>query len=286
MEIKGLSIGATFVLGTAAAIGIFGLCYILFSLFRSLMVNIIKLLQMLKGPAKHPKKTGESKKNLESTSKEAEECRTSRDGQEKPHMSFKQAKEAAKKSRGKPAKAAKHSHPLFLGSLQGHQGFVTGCAVSPDSKLIATSCDDRFIRIFSIEAAIRAPKCSAPPQTRRALPKDPVGVAFGRSGDEVVAATSGLLGHAGLSMYSGRSAEPAWEAPDCLDKKQALPGGFAVGYRGLGEAKAPEPLCVLAAGGGSTEVRVFSPSEGGRMLCKIDSGQMKVFCGPLAASHI
>eukprot|EP00951_Prasinocladus_malaysianus_P041294 scaffold485621_cov38-Prasinocladus_malaysianus.AAC.1 len=174
--------------------------------------------------------------------------------------------------------------------LQGHQDNVTGVAISPDNKTIATSCEDRVLRTFApnasctaLQDAVRGPKHTSNPRLKKNLFKTPTGVAFGSGSEEIIVSCSGLLGHASLTLFtqtSGKAgAEEVWELPDCLQKKPSMSGGLVYGLRefsGPGKASKGQSVILMAAGGGSTELRVFSPMAGGKMLCKFDSGQMKV----------
>lgn len=206
----------------------------------------------------------------------------------KPSISLRQAKEDARKQGGKGGKPGKHSHHLFLGTLQGHQDHVTGCAVSWDSKTVATTCEDRVLRTFALHEAVKGPKHSSNPRVKKNLAKTPTGVAFGADDDELVVSTAGLLGHADLAMYANKTGqqgrwEEAWELADCLDRKQILPGGLSSGCNDAGGPGRAQPMILMAAGGGSTELRLFSPKAGGRMLFKCDSGQMKNYMTTVSA---
>jgi hypothetical protein len=164
----------------------------------------------------------------------------------------------------------------------------------------------------ALHEAVKGPKHSSNPRVKKNLAKTPTGVAFGADDDELVVSTAGLLGHANLAMYANKTGqqgrwEEAWELADCLDRKQILPGGLSSGCNVGGGPGRAQPMILMAAGGvtpssplfvflpvmnpfadmlflpspfrsqgGSTELRLFSPKAGGRMLFKCDSGQMKV----------
>ena len=119
--------------------------------------------------------------------------------------------------------------------------------------MVATSCEDRNLRIFIIADAVNGNKHAANPKTKISITKTPTGVAFGNSNEEIVASTSGLLGNANLGMYTKKGgSEPAWEIEDCLNNKPVLSGGLASGYRSMSvgrETLPGHPVIVAAAGG-------------------------------------
>lgn len=100
----------------------------------------------------------------------------------------------------------------------------------------------------ALQDAVSSPKHSSSPKVKIELTKTPTGVAFGNNNEELVVATSGLLGQASLGMYTRKGgSQPLWELKDCLEKKPALPGGLASGYRESNMGG--HPLAVMAAGG-------------------------------------
>mmetsp|Transcript_22675 Transcript_22675/g.62967 ORF Transcript_22675/g.62967 Transcript_22675/m.62967 type:complete len:476 (-) Transcript_22675:80-1507(-) len=280
----GLSAGSQIVLSAVIGMGAGLTLYTAYLILRSLLRTTGWLSGKLSVLFSGSQKTTPSRSSRSSSGATATQSAKREPSDVPKHtMSLRQAKEAAKKYGGKAPKPQKHSHALFLGTLQGHQDNVTGCAVSFDSKLVATTCEDRVLRTFALDTAVRGPKHTSSPILKINLPKTPMGVSFGSSSDQLIVCTAGLLGHANLAMYTkAGGAEPVWELADCLSKKMVLAGGLASGYKLVQgpSASAPTsafPIIAMGAGGGSTELRLFSAHGqcGGRQLERLDSGQMK-----------
>ena len=93
------------------------------------------------------------------------------------------------KLRGHVVAGPGSSHELCINILKGHTDGVVGLAWSPDGTAVATACEDRAVRIFSIpdlESRNVGIK-------RKALLRAPVDVCFGADADQLLVLTKGEL---------------------------------------------------------------------------------------------
>lgn len=144
-------------------------------------------------------------------------------------------------------------HPLYINSLKGHSGDITGLSWSPDAKLLATSCDDRTLRVFDLSDDI----CSSSVGfKRKSMTTGLTDVAFGRTGKELLVLTKGTLEAASLTMFNldARGAlNSSWQIPNAHEGAPALTvAGSSQG--------------IFATCGQKTDMRVFS-STGKQLAC-------------------
>lgn len=147
-------------------------------------------------------------------------------------------------------------HPLYCNSLKGHGDAVTGLSWSPDAQLLATTCDDRTLRVFNLSEDISS---SSVGFKRKALTTGLTDVAFGRSSSQLLALTKGTLEAASLTMFTlGNKGVPdqSWQIQNAHGGAPALTvAGSSTG--------------VFATCGQKTDMRIFSSS--GKQLANLDS---------------
>ncbi|KAK3281961.1 hypothetical protein CYMTET_10280 [Cymbomonas tetramitiformis] len=188
----------------------------------------------------------------------------------KPSLSKQQKKALLAKSKHKPGGLSVESkaHPSCVNTLKGHGDRVTGLAFSADGKWLASSCEDRVVRLFKVDDA-----AAKSIQTIRVnLEREPaVGVCFGSNSSEVVVATSGAVGGGSLSKYGvpnnpGKQPEQAWEHKDIHGKNEVAT--MSTGRQGS------EPPLLVTTCQRKTEVGVWY-ADTGRPIQMLDTNQLK-----------
>lgn len=91
------------------------------------------------------------------------------------------------KQRGHVAAAVGSTHELCINTLKGHADGVCGLAWSADGTAVATACEDRAVRIFSVPD-LTSRNVSI---KRKALLRAPVDVCFGSNAEELMVLTKG-----------------------------------------------------------------------------------------------
>lgn len=130
----------------------------------------------------------------------------------------------AKKTSNPREDPAAH-HELFLNTLKGHGDSVNDVVWSTDNKLVASACEDMYIRIFDVADITN----KDPKHKRVKTGKIPIGVGFGDQTDSVVALLKGIP-DAVVAKYAAVQKKPGenpvfdlqWEVKNVHGKEQGL----------------------------------------------------------------
>jgi transducin beta-like protein 2 len=152
---------------------------------------------------------------------------------------------------------------LFITTLKGHTDAVNGVAFSADGHAIATACEDRCLRLFSVPDPW-TPKNI--PFKSLALRKGLRDVAFADTNSRVAALTRGMVDSGGLLVaeFGGKQPEIVWELEDIHPGKAPslslrASAGSAAGPSVLVACSSKPDLAVFTAAG----TRVASVDTGG-----------------------